>query len=326
MIGNGLGSRFSSIADTKARTPMTAKMPTSPSASMLENVLVIFKKSLYQIYFQEKRLPANHHNQFSAGDLARFKAAHDTHQGTLETICATLTAEGITYRTVYRARQVDYSSYTMVISVGGDGTFIEASRCITDQPILGVNSDPNHSVGNFCSTNSATFQTCLRNIANGKASIQKFNRLDIAINGEAYPYRALNEILLAHQSPAAMSRYRLTIGEQSEVQRSSGIWVSTAAGSTGAIRSAGGRIMKPGSNRLQYRPRELFSSPKDGHYDLRGSILSANQSIVLESMMREGMVYIDGPHLRIALPFGNTMALSRSSQPLRVIHDAPADR
>src|SRR5690606_325938 len=234
---------------------------------LLENVLVIFKKSLYQIYFMEKREQvADSANRFDGADLERYHAAHETHTHALHDVCRTLDGHGIPYRLIYRARQVDYSAYSLVIAVGGDGTFIEAARRVTDLPILGVNSDPERSVGVFCTACRETFPDCLRQLMAGEMYTRGFNRMEFAINDKVSEYRVLNEILVAHQSPAAMSRYRLCGGDVEESQRSSGVWVCTAAGSTGAMRSAGGKRMPPGSVRLQYRPRELYRAPDRVHH------------------------------------------------------------
>ena len=56
-------------------------------------------------------------------------------------------------------------------------------------------------------------------------------------------------------TPAAMTSYTLDIGSVSEPQRSSGLWIATAAGSTAAIRAAGGCILPLRSRKLQYLVR-----------------------------------------------------------------------
>jgi len=48
-----------------------------------------------------------------------------------------------------------------------------------------------------------------------------------------------------------VSRYYLKIGNLREEQRDSGLWISTAAGSSGAIRSAGGKLFKNEEKKMQ---------------------------------------------------------------------------
>ena len=65
-------------------------------------------------------------------------------------------------------------------------------------------------------------------------------------------------MLFCHDCPASTTRYLLTFDGRTEDQISSGIWISTAAGSTSVIRSAGGKEMPPRSRRLQFAVREPF--------------------------------------------------------------------
>ena len=79
----------------------------------------------------------------------------------------------------------------------------------------------------------------------------------VTLDGVMLPEAALNDVLIAHQHPAATSRYLVRLGRISETHRSSGLWVSTPAGSTAGIRSSGGAVLPLRSRRLQFRAREL---------------------------------------------------------------------
>ena len=74
----------------------------------------------------------------------------------------------------------------------------------------------------------------------------------VELNGESLHDRVLNEALFCHASPAATSRYILRVARADgaepdvladEEQKSSGLWVGPAAGSTAAQRSAGGSVL-----------------------------------------------------------------------------------
>ena len=119
-----------------------------------------------------------------------------------------------------------------------------------------------------------------------------------------------------------MSHYNLQIDGRSEQQRSSGVWLSTAAGSTGAIQSAGGKKLPFNSAQIQYMPRELF----EGHgvkYKLRGGVLPPKQKIRVISQMQEGAVYFDGAHMKSSLDYGDILAISPSRYDLRFIRFRP---
>ena len=284
------------------------------------NILVIYKKSLHQIYFNEYRqqlIAAN--NVFSDVDRARLLASHESHVHTRKHIEASLQSRGVRYKAFYRARQVDYTPYDFVISVGGDGTFLEAARQITTQPILGVNSDPERSVGAFCPVTRDSFEAALDQVLSGACETVPLNRMFLSRNDDK-PLRflALNDVLITHASPAAMSKYRLTVGDATEDQNGSGLWICTAAGSTGGIRSAGGKVMARRSKRLQYKPRELYSAGVN-QYQLCGAIIPAACPLIIESRMREGCAYIDGTHMHIPLPFASRLEIRNADYPLRMV-------
>ena len=113
-----------------------------------------------------------------------------------------------------------------------------------------------------------------------------------------------------------MSRYQIKMGEKTEIQRSSGIWVSTAAGSTGAMKSAGGKEMKPGSKMIQFLVRELFSPPGTS-YKLTNAL--SNQPIVVRSQMRKGKIFLDGAHISFPFEFGSELVIENSRFPLKIL-------
>ncbi len=284
----------------------------------LNNVLLVYKKSIHQIYFEERKYHLESSNTFSKEDLDHYKTSDEEHRNTLKTVKHILISRGIKFKEIYRARHIEYSPYDFVISVGGDGTFIEASRMITNQFILGVNSNPSISYGNFCTCNQKTFESYIEMILNDNFKHQKINRLDLHLNNKKQDFRVINDILIAHIHPGAMSRYQLDIGSIKEKQKGAGLWISTAAGSTGAAAAAGGKILPRGSKKIQYRPRELFLGEKD-RYQLKGGLINPDNSIVIQSLMREGRVYADGAHLRVAFPYGSKVTVSNSKFPLRMV-------
>lgn len=233
---------------------------------------------------------------------------------------AVLRESGLQARVTHRARVVDTRPYPLVISVGGDGTFLEAARCVAGagQRILGVNSDPERSAGTFCSADGATFGAKLRKILRGRVKTVRLHRMELRLNGRRLGAPVLNDILVTHRRPAAMSRYWLRVGAAREEQRSSGLWIATAAGSTGAIRSAGGRPLERRSRALVYRPRELYSGGGI-RCRLRGGAVPAGRRVAVGSLMRDGMICADGEHMTFPFGYGDVLEVSPSPRPLRVV-------
>ncbi len=281
----------------------------------IKNVLVLYKKSSYSIYF---RHPSSSFKKRGVAplEIARFKKNHQKHSQSLHTVENVLKKTGLNYTKVSRGGKVDFNRFDLIISVGGDGTFMEAARGSTGQIILGVNSDPLWSVGRFCSATAGTFEAVLLKFLLGKGLVRTLQRLKLQV-GEQDAH-VLNDILVCHHNPGAMSRYYLTVGKTKEEQKSSGIWIATAAGSSGAIRSAGGRLLPVESAKIQYKPRELYSGGGD-FYKLRGSVLLSKIKLQVTSLMREGFVFVDGSHVCFPFDFGETITVSRSSYPIKVV-------
>lgn len=205
--------------------------------------------------------------------------------------------------------------------VGDEGPeTIEAARGVTRQAILGVNSDPDRSVGSFCRATAADFEQVLEQLLDGGVRTQPVHRLQLVMNGQPLRFSVLNDLLVAHRNPAAMSRYELGLDAEPEEQRSSGLWIATAAGSTAAIKSAGGQVLLRDSQAIQYLPRELYR-PAGVTYRLTGGVVPAGQAIVLRSLMREGMIFADGEHLRIPFRYGDQLEITTSPFPLCLVQD-----
>jgi NAD+ kinase len=207
----------------------------------------------------------------------------------------------------------------LVISVGGDGTLLAASHWVTGAWLLGVNSAPRSSVGHLTSTRRASLARDLARIARGTLLPQPVSRLEVEIGGKRLP-PALNDVLVAHEQPAATSRYQIRLGRRAEDQRSSGLWVSTPTGSTAGIRSAGGQPMSLGAHRLQFRARELYRAGGRTAV-LESGFVEEDQELVVESAMDAGWLFLDGARMATRFPFGARATFRVAAEPLLLFAD-----
>lgn len=278
-----------------------------------QHILVLYKVSTYEYY---RCVP--HACSPDPVALKRFEKTHAAHYRSLQDVERVLQKHGLRYEKMVRGKIDDYSDFDMVITVGGDGTFLEAARYVQDQVVLGVNSDTEWSIGRLCSFTADTLEEAMDEIVSGKRTFHVLNRLVLNVNDAPHGIHFLNDILIAHSNPASLSRYILQIGDACEEQRGSGIWIATATGSTSAIHSAGGTVLPSDSRQIQYMPRELYQGWNNGVYNLRGGILSPETRIFLTSLMAEGMIFIDGSHQRLAFGVSEKIMISQSEKPLRV--------
>lgn len=282
----------------------------------IKRIIILYKISAYSIYFERSESSFSKNGNVSAREIRRFRMIHDTHHACLDTVEQIVKEQGILYKKVCRGDSFIPSEHDLVVTVGGDGTFLEGARMLKRQIIIGVNSDPTWSVGRFCCATSETFRSILSNLLKHKTDILQFPRLELRVAGKRF--NVLNDFLFAHDNPAAMSRYLLTIGDKKEAQKSSGVWVSSAAGSSGAMRSAGGKQVPPTRKIIQYRPRELYVWRKK-QYQLTGGVLMDDTTLRITSMMREGFVFLDGSHVSFPVGFGESVNVSMSKSPLNVV-------
>jgi len=202
----------------------------------------------------------------------------------------------------------------LVVTVGGDGTFLAAASAVREQAMLGVNSSPSTSTGRYCGSTLATFAAALDAIVEGAAPTPLV-RIQIAVEGTSLPALALNDVLFANRSPPCSSRYALTVGETVELQLSSGIWIATASGSSAAIRSAGGEPMGHGDPRLQLLVREPYQLAHAPSTLLRAL---TEEPIRVMSRHDDNALFLDGQPHPWPVPFGAQAVLAPADRPLLV--------
>lgn len=257
----------------------------------------------------------------------RLLKADATHKHTCETVLQTLQKHGIAPLVVSLNKptakvKAALALADLVIAIGGDGTTLGTSHFVTDALLLGVNSAPGDSVGHFCAVHRQNFATRLQEVLRGAWLPTLLTRLAVSLDDRPLPELALNDVLIAHDCPAATTRYLMELNGYEEEHRSSGVWISTAAGSTAGIHSAGGRKMPLSSRRLQYLVRELYREVHDGlerSYRLRHGMIEANQTLTIASKMQEGWLYIDGARTAYPFPFGTRARLCAADSKLRLL-------
>jgi NAD+ kinase len=287
-------------------------------ATVFKKVLLLYKKSAYAIYFLERKIILGEHRESDIRrEILRFKNAHDEHYATLESLERLLKEYGFRYTKCTRGTKANYDRFDLVITVGGDGTFLEAARNIKAQAVVGINSS-RFSIGKLCAGNARNLKEVIEKIARGKFRLSRWQRLRLELEGRERPVDCVNDVLICHANPAAMSRYYLALKGIKEEQRDSGLWVASAVGSSGAIQSAGGKALDPTDKKMQYLPRELYEGFSKS-YRLKGGVMGSGEIIFVTSLMRNGMIFVDGTHFYLKFPFNSTLKISLSPQPINTI-------
>ncbi|KAL3821277.1 hypothetical protein ACJIZ3_007182 [Penstemon smallii] len=270
------------------------------------------------------------------------KYLHDrtlVHKNTISSCQNILKKKVVDWKAVFRSdlsgpiRDVD-----LVITIGGDGTLLQASHFIDDSiPVLGVNSDPTRpeelieyneefdatrSTGYLCAATSNNFEQVVDGILENHSKPSELARMAISVNSKMISTSALNDVLLSHPCPATVSRFSFRIRKNGESfsslvhSRSSGLRVSTAAGSTAAMLSAGGLAMPILSKELQYVVREPITLGSSA--GLMHGFVKMDETMDITWFCGEGILYIDGSHVVHSIQHGDTIELTSRAPKLKV--------
>jgi NAD+ kinase len=292
--------------------------PKPPSRA--PRVALVSKRSAWSVYVEEghdERL----RELAEIGDetVAPLRASHEAHVRTVREVEEALASLGARLSIERLAGEpFDTAGLDLVVTVGGDGTLLGASHYVADVPVLAINSAPSHSVGFFCGAKSGEAEGALRGALRGSLRRTVLNRMAVSINGEVVAARVLNDALLCHASPAATSRYIVRLGDVEEQQKSSGLWIGPAAGSTAAQRSAGGRVLPLTSRRLQLVVREPYT-PHGESYRLRYALVPPGQKLSVRSKMHDARIFFDGPETSTGLDYGDLVEFADAPEALTLL-------
>jgi NAD+ kinase len=189
------------------------------------NILIVVKQTPYQQYLQLKaqgKAPV-------ALRWERLQNRDEAHSSCVNNVINIINDIGIKYTKISREElyRGSLQDKDLVIAVGGDGTVLNTSSFIDDSiPVLGINSDPskpdenraNHkkderrSRGALCAISAFNLHDNLAKILYGDIAPGLRTRIQCLVRSTYTETRlppALNDILLCHPSPAAVSRFRL---------------------------------------------------------------------------------------------------------------------
>lgn len=144
----------------------------------------------------------------------------------------------------------------LVISIGGDGTFLRAARWVGEKeiPILGVNTG---HLGFLSGCAIGEVREMIDAICQGNIAVERRMLLSVNIkkpSGDVWNY-ALNEVAVLKDETASMISVKTHIdGHYLADYRADGLIVATPTGSTAYNMSAGGPLLEPTINCMVLSP------------------------------------------------------------------------
>lgn len=206
--------------------------------------------------------------------------------------------------------QYQFRSSDLVITLGPDGLVVNTAKYLDGQPVIPVNPDPERIDGILCPVTASEFGAVFSNTLAGRGHLKSVSMAEARLS-DGQRLLALNDLYIGSKSHVS-ARYRLSYGTQAEFQSSSGVIVSTGAGSTGWMRSIHASALavagaldsslsasmpKPlpwDTHELLFAVREPFPGVGCGT-DLVYGRASEEAPLSLVSMMpRNGVIFSDG--------------------------------
>ncbi|MDB4060889.1 NAD kinase [Vicingaceae bacterium] len=148
------------------------------------------------------------------------------------------------------------SGVSFMISIGGDGTFLNTILLVRDLkiPILGINTG---RLGFLSNTPTSEIKSALNDVISENYSTQERSLLRLESNKNHFgnDNHALNEISILKSDSSSMITIHTELnGTHLNSYWTDGLIISTATGSTAYSLSCGGPIMMPGSGNFVITP------------------------------------------------------------------------
>lgn len=260
------------------------------------------------------REQARFYVEHMGASFGEYEAAHDVYHKSLDLLLGQIPA-GVRLHMIDRSFVPTYTfgDGDLVVTLGPDGLVVNVAKYLADQPILALNPDRQRIEGVLVPFPVQAAASALRAGIGGELRARKVTMARIRLN-DGQELHAVNDFFIGQRTHVS-ARYILAHGKKREPQSSSGIIVSTGAGSTGWLRSvvtgasriaarthAGVDLQTPKTEcrfdweaeRLVYSVREPFISSTSRADLVFGEIEGGDSLTVVSQMAENGVIFSDG--------------------------------
>ncbi len=278
---------------------------------MYKKLVIVTRKTRLQELVERlnTRSQAKFYIEHAGGDFADYEREDDAYRSSLEVLRRSLEFEmpqQLVDRTLVPTFQ--FQKEDLVVTLGQDGLVANTAKYVMAQPIVAVNPEPERFDGILLPFLPDQARRAVAKVIAAKATIREVTLAEITLQ-DSQRLLAFNDLFIGARSHVS-ALYRISCGKKAEVQSSSGVLVSTGAGSTGWLSSVfnmvsgvasfrGGTAVEPvrmpwEDRRLVYVVREPFVS-RHSQANIVTGMLESGQELVLESLMPSGgVVFSDG--------------------------------
>jgi len=278
----------------------------------IENAIIIINKTRLEQLVERfnTKAQAKFYIEHSGGDFSDYELEHSNFMRSLDLIQRTI-SNRLKHKVVERKYLPNFlfSEKDIAVVVGQDGLVANTAKYVNGLPILAINPDVARFDGVLLPFNANNFEDGLLGVIENRASYRRVTMAEAQMN-DGQKLLAFNDFFIGPSSHIS-ARYRITHKDKSENHSSSGIIVSTGAGSTGWLSSlinmSNGitTAFKSDSNGIQVRMdwddnklifvvREPFKS-KYSQTSLAAGLITPELKLRIESFMpSNGLIFSDG--------------------------------
>lgn len=277
-----------------------------------ENVIVVTGKTRLDLLIERfnTKAQARFYIEHSGGNFHEYEEEHAVFRQSLDEVLK-IAGSHTRMKSIERRFLPNFifSEQDIVVAVGQDGLVANVAKYINGQPLIGVNPDPLRNDGVLLPFTKSSFESGLKKVLDNQFKF-KYVTMAQATTNDGQSLLAFNDLFIG-PSTHASARYSLSFNNRSENQSSSGVIVSTGAGSTGWLSSVMNMsngvfsIFQPTSakvamkmkwddDKLVYVVREPFLS-KHSQINLTAGVITPSHKLEIESQMpRNGVIFSDG--------------------------------
>ena len=315
------------------------------STPQYENVIIVTRKTELDdlVARFNTQAQAKFYLEQAGQSFEQIQAAHEKHQQVLtnvrKVVPGNIKSQLIDRELVPR---FTFGNADLVITVGQDGLVSNTAKYLAGQPILAVNPDPERFDGVLLPFTVDTVEEQLYTTLYGPLQAKKVTLARAELeNGQTL--LAFNDFFIGARSHVS-ARYKIAIGDREEKQSSSGIIVSTGAGSTGWLQSVyagaagviealGGQVIPPANGgrlnwdteQLVYSVREPFPSIATQTSIVHGMFTDQTPLRITSQMASNGVVFSDGVEADY-LEFNSGSELTLSTAPTKASLIVPPEQ
>lgn len=281
---------------------------------MFEKIVCVTRKTrleeLIHQYGSERQ--ARFHIEHGGGEFNSYLREHQRYLKSLDSIKPVISSfENTRFQFIDReiVKSFMFSEKDLIVTLGQDGLVANTAKYVGPQPIIAINPDPERFDGILLPFQTEQCFTAIRSVLNNDYVAQKIT-LGEAKTSDGQTLLAFNDFFIGTKSHTS-ARYLLNYQKTEESQSSSGIIVSTGAGSTGWMSSIMNMVtsihrsvdknspeinrkIKWDDQRLIFAVREPFISKSSSAKNVFGFIEDQEELVIESQMPNDGVIFSDG--------------------------------